>query len=262
MTRPKDMLLTRDNLPERITDIAALDEILCRPSQALIDDLRTVDGDIMILGIGGKMGPTLAGLAKNALPDRRIIGVARFSEPGVREWLQARGIELAPTSAEITYGLERIAMVLQRVDSVYDLEWASGVKYGEVRLREEIEQSRYVFNRDLALAPRRHLDLARARVVRTRPAGEITAGPHASVGSELDRLNVGFFRRHLALHESRTFAGLRVEPRDRAVAVEADERLTREIGIAVELDPGERQRIRHRAKSLRRSAGFRRIEAV
>jgi len=87
------MLLTRDNLPETIADIAALDEILCRPSQALIDDLRTVDGDIMILGIGGKMGPTLAGLAQNALPERRIIGVARFSEPGVKEWLQARGIE-------------------------------------------------------------------------------------------------------------------------------------------------------------------------
>jgi nucleoside-diphosphate-sugar epimerase len=66
---------------------------LCRPSQALIDDLRNVDGDIMVLGVGGKMGPTLAGLAKAALPDRRIIGVARFSEPGVKEWLQACGIE-------------------------------------------------------------------------------------------------------------------------------------------------------------------------
>jgi NAD-dependent epimerase/dehydratase family protein len=87
------MLLTRDNLPETIADIAALDDILCRPNQALIDDLRAVDGDIMILGIGGKMGPTLAGLAKNALPDRRIIGVARFSEAGVKEWLEARGIE-------------------------------------------------------------------------------------------------------------------------------------------------------------------------
>ena len=58
---------------------------------------------------------------------------------------QAGGIELAPVSAELTYGLERIAMALQRVDSVYDLEWVKGVKYGEVRLREEIEQSRYVF---------------------------------------------------------------------------------------------------------------------
>ncbi len=87
------MLLTRDNLPDTIPDLAALDELLCRPSQALIDDLAKADGDIMILGVGGKMGPTLAGLAKAAAPQRRIIGVARFSEPGVKEWLEARGIE-------------------------------------------------------------------------------------------------------------------------------------------------------------------------
>src|ERR1700742_4484924 len=86
-------MLSRDTLPRTIPDIAALDELLCRPSQALIDDLGKVDGDIMVLGVGGKMGPTLAGLAKAALPDRRIIGVARFSQPGVRKWLQARGIE-------------------------------------------------------------------------------------------------------------------------------------------------------------------------
>ena len=74
------MLLTRNHLPETISDIASLDELLCRPSQALIDDLRKVDGDIIILGVAGKMGPTLAGLAKAALPQRRIIGVARFSD--------------------------------------------------------------------------------------------------------------------------------------------------------------------------------------
>ena len=74
------MLLTRDTLPETIPDIAALDDLLCRPSQALIDDLAKVDGDIMILGVAGKMGPTLAGLAKAASPGRRVIGVARFSD--------------------------------------------------------------------------------------------------------------------------------------------------------------------------------------
>jgi nucleoside-diphosphate-sugar epimerase len=87
------MLLTRDSLPETISDIAALDELLCRPSQELIDDLQKVDGDIMILGVAGKMGPTLAGLAKAALPHRRVIGVARFSDPSVKAWLEARGIE-------------------------------------------------------------------------------------------------------------------------------------------------------------------------
>ena len=61
--------------------------------------------------------------------------------------------ELAPISAELTYGLERLAMILQRVDNVYDLEWASGVKYRDVRLQEEIEQSRYVFGSGMSLSP-------------------------------------------------------------------------------------------------------------
>jgi nucleoside-diphosphate-sugar epimerase len=87
------MLLTPDTLPDAIADIDALDELLCRPSQLLIDDLAAVDGDIMILGVAGKMGPTLAGLAKAASPQRRVIGVARFSDPSVKAWLEARGIE-------------------------------------------------------------------------------------------------------------------------------------------------------------------------
>jgi len=87
------MLLSRDTLPDTIPDITALDDLLCRPSQALIDDLGKVDGNIMILGVAGKMGPTLAGLAKRARPGRRVIGVARFSDQCVKDWLQARGIE-------------------------------------------------------------------------------------------------------------------------------------------------------------------------
>jgi hypothetical protein len=87
------MLLTRDTLPDTIPDIAALDDLLCRPGQALIDDLTKVDGDIMILGVAGKMGPTLAGLAKAAAPERKIIGVARFSDAGVKDWLEDRGIQ-------------------------------------------------------------------------------------------------------------------------------------------------------------------------
>jgi nucleoside-diphosphate-sugar epimerase len=52
-----------------------------------------VPGDILILGVAGKMGPTLARLARAAAPSRRIIGVARFTEPGLRERLEAWGIE-------------------------------------------------------------------------------------------------------------------------------------------------------------------------
>jgi glycyl-tRNA synthetase alpha chain len=58
---------------------------------------------------------------------------------------QAGGIDLTPISVELTYGLERFAMALQGVDNVYDLLWAPGVRYRDVRLRDEVEQSKYAF---------------------------------------------------------------------------------------------------------------------
>jgi len=58
---------------------------------------------------------------------------------------QAGGIDLAPITVELTYGLERLAMALQNVDNVFDLEWGPGVKYGSVRHRDEVEQSKYAF---------------------------------------------------------------------------------------------------------------------
>ena len=60
---------------------------------------------------------------------------------------QAGGLDLAPISVELTYGLERFAMTLQGVDNVYDLEWAPGVKYRDVRLEDERQQSAYAFGR-------------------------------------------------------------------------------------------------------------------
>jgi glycyl-tRNA synthetase alpha chain len=64
---------------------------------------------------------------------------------------QAGGIDLRPVAVEITYGLERIAMYLQNVESVYDLEWGPGVTYGDVHHQDEVEYSR--FNFDLASVP-------------------------------------------------------------------------------------------------------------
>ncbi len=58
---------------------------------------------------------------------------------------QAGGIECFPVTGEITYGLERIAMYLQGVDSMYDLVWTDGVTYGDVFLQNEREQSAYNF---------------------------------------------------------------------------------------------------------------------
>jgi glycyl-tRNA synthetase alpha chain len=58
---------------------------------------------------------------------------------------QCGGIDLNPICVEITYGIERIAMYLQGIDNVYDLEWAYGVKYGDVHHRGEWEFSTYNF---------------------------------------------------------------------------------------------------------------------
>jgi len=58
---------------------------------------------------------------------------------------QAGGVDLAPITAELTYGLERIAMFLQRRDSIYDIEWGAGVPYGQVRLQDEREASAWGF---------------------------------------------------------------------------------------------------------------------
>ncbi len=58
---------------------------------------------------------------------------------------QVGGIEVKPVVLEITYGLERIAMYLQNVDSVFDINWNNSLKYGDIYLQNEIEQSKYNF---------------------------------------------------------------------------------------------------------------------
>src|SRR5881227_3583392 len=58
---------------------------------------------------------------------------------------QCGGLDLDPISAELTYGLERIVAFLQNVESVYDIEWAPGVRYADVRLSEEQQFSVYNF---------------------------------------------------------------------------------------------------------------------
>jgi len=60
-------------------------------------------------------------------------------------YFQQAGFDLKPVSAEITYGTERVAMYLQGVESVYDLEWTKGITYGEIHHQDEVEFSRYNF---------------------------------------------------------------------------------------------------------------------
>lgn len=104
-------------------DIDALDAFMASPNPGLVADLAAAPGDILILGVAGKMGPTLARLARNAAPDRRIIGVARFTEPGLRAKLDAHGIETIATDL-----LDRSAVeALPRAPNVM---FMAGMKFG------------------------------------------------------------------------------------------------------------------------------------
>ncbi|MBQ4227404.1 MAG: NAD-dependent epimerase/dehydratase family protein [Clostridia bacterium] len=72
-----------------------LNEALSRPTDTLKESLASIGGDIMIVGAGGKMGPTLAVMARRALPlQRRVIAVSRFSDPEARKLLEENGVEM------------------------------------------------------------------------------------------------------------------------------------------------------------------------
>jgi nucleoside-diphosphate-sugar epimerase len=107
----------------RIADVAALEEVLARPSEALIADLARLDGDILVLGAGGKMGPTLAWMARRAASAKRVIAVARFSEAGVRETLESRGVETIACDL-----LDRAAV--ERLPRCANLIFMAGRKFG------------------------------------------------------------------------------------------------------------------------------------
>ena len=81
------------SVPERFTSVAHLEEFLSQPTPELARDLASVAGDILVLGVAGKMGPTLARMAKRAATDRRVVGVARFSDMAVRTGLEQAGVE-------------------------------------------------------------------------------------------------------------------------------------------------------------------------
>ena len=111
------------SLPAAFADAAALEEFMTQPSAALTADLARAPGDILILGVGGKMGPTLARMAKRAVPERRVIGVARFSERGLREKLEAQGVECIACDL-----LDRAAV--ERLPQAPNVVFMAGHKFG------------------------------------------------------------------------------------------------------------------------------------
>ncbi len=109
--------------PDGFADAEALEDFMTAPSAALQKDLAGLGGDLMVLGVGGKMGPTLARMARRAAPGKRVIGVARFSEKGLREKLEAQGIECIACDL-----LDRVA--LERLPAAANIVFMAGHKFG------------------------------------------------------------------------------------------------------------------------------------
>jgi len=111
------------DFPDRFEDVAQLEDAMSAPSRELVATLGNVPGDIMVLGVGGKMGPTLARMAKRAAPGKRVIGVARFSEAGLREELERHGVECIQADL-----LSRDA--LAALPNVENIVFMAGRKFG------------------------------------------------------------------------------------------------------------------------------------
>jgi len=84
-------------LPEQIETETDLEDALAEPSDADLDCVTRLDGDVLVLGAGGKMGPSLARRVHRAIVRsgirRRVVAASRFSSPAVRKGLEAEGIQ-------------------------------------------------------------------------------------------------------------------------------------------------------------------------
>ncbi|MFN7141778.1 MAG: NAD-dependent epimerase/dehydratase family protein, partial [Limisphaerales bacterium] len=110
-----------------IASVEELDELLSEPTPVAIDTLRRLEGDIILLGVAGKMGPTLARMAKRASDaagvKRRIIGVSRFSSAEQETELQKHGIE--------TFRCDLLnEEALQHLPDVPNVIYLAGMKFG------------------------------------------------------------------------------------------------------------------------------------
>ncbi|TLV03176.1 NAD-dependent epimerase/dehydratase family protein [Dyadobacter luticola] len=104
-----------------------LEEKWLKPSDALIEDMKRIEGDIMVLGAGGKIGPSICRLAKQAIDraglGKRVIAVSRFSEEGITAELNADGIETI--TANILDDSQ-----LQDLPEVENVLYLAGTKFG------------------------------------------------------------------------------------------------------------------------------------
>lgn len=104
-----------------------LERRLAEPTEELVRDLAELDGDLMLLGIGGKMGPSMARLAINAIRaagvDKKVFGVSRFSDEGLRQRLEADGV------VTIAADLLDVSQ-LEQLPDVKNVIYLAGTKFG------------------------------------------------------------------------------------------------------------------------------------
>jgi len=114
-------------MPEPINTEAELEDALTQPRPELIEFIRSVSSPLIILGAGGKMGPTLAVLARRAAEVAKhpleIIAVSRFSDAGAREWLERRGVRTCPADL-----LDRDCV--QKLPDSANVIYLVGLKFG------------------------------------------------------------------------------------------------------------------------------------
>lgn len=106
-----DKSITMKKLPDTIPNVESLEELLSRPSPELTAELAALDGDIMILGAGGKIGPSLARMAKRACPDKTVYAVARFSNSDLADQLTNDGIEVVKADLMDRHAIEALPKV-------------------------------------------------------------------------------------------------------------------------------------------------------
>ena len=110
-----------------MNDLTQLEEETLTPSPALIEDMKSLEGDILILGAGGKMGPSLAVLAKRAVEaagkSNAIIGVSRFSDASLPPALEQQGIQTIP--ADLLDDAQ-----LQALPEAKNVIFMAGTKFG------------------------------------------------------------------------------------------------------------------------------------
>lgn len=196
--------LSPPDLPALIEAEEQLDELLTRPNAALVEFITTLPSPLLILGAGGKMGPTLAVLAKRAADAAKhpldVIAVSRFSDPRARQWLEAHGVKTSSRDL-----LEQGS--LQQLPEAENVIYLVGLKFGATqspaatwamntivpaRVMERYPRARIVALSTGNVYP--PADVARGGSRETDPLTPLGEYPNATVGRE--RIFEFYSRRH------------------------------------------------------------------